>query len=272
MTDAAHTRPLAVVMGAGGMGYAVAHRLGRQHRIALVDIDPRRAAQAAADLGASGVVVTPLCCDVTVRASVAALADDIAAMGGWTALAHVVGLSPSMGSFAQILEVNLGGAQRVCDELLRAARPGAAAVFISSIAGHTAPAEGHLRSLLASPLADGWLAAMCNALGDDASPATAYQLSKLGLIMMCRREAAAYARLGARLVSVSPGLIDTPMGRREQAQQPQRAGLASRIPLGREGDMAEIADVVAFLVSAGAAYVTGTDLIVDGGLTGTYEE
>ena len=251
------------------MGLALALRLGQDHRILLVDIDKDRATHAAAELAASGIDAIPFYCDVTLRASVNALADEIAVHGGWTALAHVVGLSPSMGNFQQILEVNLAGAHRVCREVLRAARPGAAAVFISSIAGHSAEADDRLRSLLASPLADGWLASMAHALGDTTSPEQAYQLSKLGVILMCRREAANYARRGARLVSVSPGLIDTPMGRLEQANLPQRAELALRIPLEREGTMAEIADVVAFLVSPGAAYITGTDLTVDGGLTGT---
>ena len=251
------------------MGLAVAHRLGQDHRILLVDIDNDRASRGATELAASGIEARVCACDVTSQTSVQALADKVGELGGWMALAHVVGLSPSMGSFQQILDVNLTGAERVCSELLHTALPGAAAVFISSIAGHSAQADEHLRSLLSTPLRNGWLAGMAQTLGDTASPEQAYQLSKLGLILMCQREATHYARHGARLVSVSPGLIDTPMGRREQTNQPQRAGLAARIPLGREGSMAEIANVVAFLVSPDAAYVTGVDLIVDGGLTGS---
>ena len=104
-------RPLAVVIGAGGMGLAVARRLGQVHRILLVDIDKDRAAQAATELAASGIEASACTCDVTSQASVQALADEIAGLGGWTALAHVVGLSPSMGNFQQILEVNLVGAR-----------------------------------------------------------------------------------------------------------------------------------------------------------------
>jgi NAD(P)-dependent dehydrogenase (short-subunit alcohol dehydrogenase family) len=268
MTENSHKRPVAVIMGAGGMGLAVARRLGQDHRILLVDINHKRAAQGVAELTASGIDALACSCDVTVQASVQTLAQKITGLGGWNALAHVVGLSPSMGSFEQILNVNLLGAQYVCDELLHAARPGAAAVCISSIAGHSAQADEQLRAMLAAPRVEGWLASMVQALGEAATPERAYQLSKLGLIMMCQREAAHYARHRARLVSLSPGLIDTPMGRREQVKQLRRADLAAQIPLGREGTMAEIADVVAFLVSPAAAYVTGVDLIVDGGLTG----
>jgi len=258
--------PIAVVIGAGGMGLAVARRLGQDHRIILADIDETRLAEAVADLGATGLDAQAMRCDITDQASVEALASALGGIGGWTALAHVAGLSPSMGDARRIFEVNLAGAARVCGGLLPAARPGAAAVFISSVAGHSAVAGDRRRSLLAQPLAPDWQQAMAEAFGEAASPALAYQLSKLGMIMLCQREALAYARRGARIVSLSPGLIDTPMGQREAANLPQRAELAARIPLGRQGTMAEIADVVAFLVSPGAGYITGTDLLVDGGV------
>ncbi len=96
----------------------------------------------------------------------------------------------------------------------------------------------------------------------------AYSLSKLALNRLVRRRAAAWGERGARIVSISPGLIDTPMGALEdqRSSTDAKARLRSRRPLKRDGSMADIADAVEFLISARASYITGTDLLVDGGL------
>ena len=97
--------------------------------------------------------------------------------------------------------------------------------------------------------------------------AKAYQLSKAALVRMCRDRAAAWGARGARIVSLSPGLIATPMGALEFAAQPEKRRLLPLTPLGREGTMVEIADAVEFLLSDRASFITGIDLLVDGGIS-----
>lgn len=97
----------------------------------------------------------------------------------------------------------------------------------------------------------------------------AYSWAKWGVRRLVEREAAAWGARRARICSVSPGIIDTPMGRLELDNQPMTPVMVEHIPLGRQGSPAEVAEVVPFLLSDAAAYVTGTDVLVDGGVVPT---
>jgi NAD(P)-dependent dehydrogenase (short-subunit alcohol dehydrogenase family) len=258
--------PLAVVVGAGGMGMAVARRLGERYRVLLADIDAARLDQRVAMLCDEGHDARPQACDITDPGSVAALAAAAAARGPMRVLAHVAGLSPSMADWRTIMRVNLCGATLVADALEPLARPGTAAVFIASLAGHMAPPAAAILDLIDAPLAPGFLDRLEVACGGAVSTTLAYQLSKIALIRLCARRAAAWGARGARIVSLSPGLIATPMGALEFERQPFKYDLLAKTPLQREGTMLEIADAVDFLASDRASFISGTDLLVDGGI------
>jgi len=117
--------PLAVVIGAGGMGMAVARRLSQRHRILIADIDGVRVGTAASNLRSEGGDVTSIECDVTNRAAVAELSNKVKELGGFRALAHVAGLSPSASDFTTIVRVNLTGPALVTEALLPLASTGA---------------------------------------------------------------------------------------------------------------------------------------------------
>ena len=127
---------LAVVIGAGTMGMAVARRMAQRHRVLLADLRGDHAEVQAAAMRAEGCDVRAIACDVTDPAAVAALAARVAELGGLGVLAHVAGLSPSLGDYTTIMRVNLGGVALVAEALLPLARPGSAAVLISSLAAH----------------------------------------------------------------------------------------------------------------------------------------
>jgi NAD(P)-dependent dehydrogenase (short-subunit alcohol dehydrogenase family) len=258
--------PLAVVVGAGGMGMAVARRLGERHRLLLADREQAHLQGMVATLGHEGHDASGIGCDVTDHAAVAALARRATELGPLRVLAHVVGLSPSMADFRTIMTVNLLGAARVAEAMLPVATQGTAAIFISSLAGHRPAPADRIVALLDEPLRPGFLDALASALGEPATPGLAYQYSKWALIRMCQRRAAAWGRQRARIVSLSPGLIATPMGALEFERQPMKYDLLAATPLGREGTLLEIADAVEFLASDRASFVTGTDLLVDGGV------
>lgn len=259
---------LAVVIGAGGLGTAVARRLMRDRRLLLVDVDGERAAAVSRDLGGA---VVPMQCDVTSPSAVQSLAETVAALGGLDVLAHVAGLSPVAGNFDRIVRVNLVGPALVTTAMLPHVKPGAAAVLISSLAanlgGIPAAVIPALRDHADAHDLPARLRSLLDPGCDDAN--TAYRLSKYGLLMLARRLARAWGERGTRILSLSPGLIATPMGVRESATNPAKRKLFEASPSGREGRIEEIVDVIEFLVSARASFISGTDILVDGGLAGT---
>ncbi|CAN7357624.1 SDR family oxidoreductase [Phenylobacterium sp. LjRoot225] len=260
--------PLAVVVSAGGMGMAAARRLSQRHRVLVADVDEALARSAAETLCAEGGDTVSFACDITQAAEVDQLCERVAQLGGFRVLAHVAGLSPSMGDFRSIMRVNLLGAIAVAEGLRPHAPVGGAAVLISSLAGHNANLSPAVTSLLRQPGERHFIEKLAAELGDEVTPGLAYVLSKWALMAYVRRQARPWGERGARIVSLSPGLIATPQGAREFVHSPGKMALFERLPLGREGTMLEIADAIEFLASDRASFISGTDLLVDGGLLG----
>lgn len=103
-------------------------------------------------------------------------------------------------------------------------------------------------------------------------PDAAYGLSKLGVQLLVENRAENWGEKGARIVSLSPGIVNTQMGQQEASQQEEMAAMLERTPIQRQGEPTEIANVVAFLISDAASYITGTDILVDGGTTANTKE
>lgn len=258
--------PLAVIVGAGGMGMAVARRIGQTHRLLLADRDFAHLERCLDTLEQEGHDARIMPCDVTKADDVAALGDRALEAGPVQSLAHVVGLSVAAADFEAILSVNLVGAALMADRFRAILRPGGCGLFISSSAAHMRPAPDDLLPLLDAPLQDGLVDSLKAARADAADAGDAYFLSKVALNRFCRREAPAWGRLGLRIISLSPGLIATPMGAEAYKHSPVKQRMFDAIPIAREGTMLEIANVAAFLLSDQASYISGTDILVDGGL------
>lgn len=258
--------PTAVVVGAGGLGMAVARRLGLDHRLLIADRDAAHVEQHCAELRAQGYDASAIACDVTRPADITALAEAASAHGRVRTLAHVVGLSPAARDFSAIMAVNLVGAAGVAEAFLTVLEHGGAGVFISSSAAHMQDPAPGLLPLLDDPLQPDFIAALAERLGGDADANRAYALSKAALNRMCRRLAPVWGRQGLRIVSLSPGLIASPQGAESYKHSAGKMALLEAAPLGRECSMLEITGVVAFLASDQASYITGTDILVDGGL------
>ena len=259
-------QPLAVVVGAGGMSMAIARRLGDVHRLFICDLDAVLVERSVTALRAEGHDVCGQVCDVTDETSVRTLAAAAAELGQVKTLLHVVGLSPSMADGATILAVNLLGAALVADRFLDLAVAGSVAVFIASLAGHTPDVTPEVIAELDDPLAPDLRGRVERGLEGGLTAGSAYSLSKLGVIRMCRRHALQWGRRGARILSVSPGLINSPQGASGYAVHPEKVQLVQMTPLAREGTMIEITDAIEFLVSDRASFISGIDLLVDGGL------
>ena len=169
-------------------------RLAERHRVIVADIDNSRLAAVIPMLIAEGHDVAPLACDVTDLASLAKVAERIAAEGGLRTLAYVLGLSPSMGTWRRIMNVNLVAAARTAEAMAPHMPPGGAAVFVSSLAGHSCSDEPAAYPILDDPLGADFFTRFEALFGPEPDGKTAYQRSKQGLMRMCRRLAAAGAR------------------------------------------------------------------------------
>jgi NAD(P)-dependent dehydrogenase (short-subunit alcohol dehydrogenase family) len=207
-----------------------------------------------------------LTCDVTDPVAVGRLVEEVRSLGPFRALVHAAGLSPTMADPARIVEVNLLGTVRLLDAFEPLVTSGSAAVCFSSSAGHI-PLEllgPELSALIRDPRAEGFLERAAALLND---PGLAYSWSKKGVQLEAAKAAVVWGRrAGGRVVSVSPGLIDTPMGRREFEHQPIMKSMLDNTPLHRFGAANEVAAVVAFLLSEQASFVSGIDVLVDGAL------
>jgi NAD(P)-dependent dehydrogenase (short-subunit alcohol dehydrogenase family) len=175
-----------------------------------------------------------------------------------------------MAGARRVLEVDLVGTElllQACGDLIE---PGSAAVcFASSAAYAVAPfVDDTMEALLREPLAPDFLDRATAMVGGDSG--FAYGLAKVGVIRAAARAAVRWGPRGARCNSLSPGLIDTPMGRQELEQQPVMKDMLEQTPLGRLGRAEEVAEVATMLVSPAASFVSGIDVLVDGGqLQGT---
>ena len=254
------------------MGRACARRLGAQGVQLLTDVAAEPLEEAARELREEGLRVETQLCDVSDEASVRKLAERAQSLGPLRGIAHTAGISPTMASWRRIVEVDLVGTARLLRAFLPLAQRGTAAVCIASTAGHLAgtPLAAQVTAL-DDPLHEdliGRLAPVIHAAPDEVRAGIGYALAKYGVIRLCQREATAWGAVGARLVSLSPGIIRTPMGEQEFARQPMMATMVERTPLRRMGTPEEIAAAVDFLLGPAASFITGCDLLVDGGVTG----
>jgi NAD(P)-dependent dehydrogenase (short-subunit alcohol dehydrogenase family) len=262
-----------IVTGAArGMGAACAARLADMVDVLLlVDRNESSLAAQADGLAAAKTRadVEPFVLDVKDAAGIARLFARASELGPLRAVAHAAGISPTMADWRGIVAINLVGTALLVDACRALAQPGTAVVCFSSVAALLAlgPDDLPADAVLDDPLATDFLEALRDAAGPEIEdPGMAYTWSKRGVHRLVRREAVPFGQMGARICSVTPGIIDTPMGRQEAAARDTNDMLVGLSAVKREGSAEEVAAGAAFLLSDEASFITGIDLPVDGGV------
>lgn len=262
-----------VVIGPGSIGQAIARRVSAGKHVVLADLKQENADAAARILFDAGFEVTATVVDIASRESVQALVQTATAIGEISGVILAAGVSPSQAPVATILRVDLYGTALVLEEFGNVIAKGGSAVVIASQSGHRLPALSveQNKALATTPVEE--LLALPMLQADQISdPLHAYQISKRGNSLRVMAEAVRWGKRGARVNTISPGIIFTPLAR-DELSGPRGPGYQRMIDLsaaGRGGTPDEVGAVGALLMGPEGTFITGSDFLMDGGVTAAY--
>jgi NAD(P)-dependent dehydrogenase (short-subunit alcohol dehydrogenase family) len=262
-----------VVIGAGQIGQAIARRVSVGKQVVLADMRAENASAAAEVMSNAGYDVSVAIVDVSSREAVRALVAKATGLGSVTGVIHAAGVSPSQASPATILKVDLYGTALVLEEFGNVIARGGSGVVISSQSGHRLPALGvEQNTALATTPVEQLLALPFLQLDQVKDSLHAYQLSKRGNSLRVMAEAVRWGKLGARDNTISPGIVMTPLAK-DELNGPRGAGYRRMIEgsaAGRAGTPDEVGAVGALLMGPDGGFITGSDFLMDGGVTAAY--
>ena len=264
-------KSVVVLVGSGSIGQAIARRVGAGRHVVLADIRLEAAESAAKLLEDAGFETSAVTADLSSRDSLLALIDHARSFGPIANVINAAGVSPSQAPVETILKVDLYGTSVLLEEFGKVIADGGSGVVISSQSGHRLPAlpEEQNAALATAPteelLALPFLASITDTL-------KAYQYSKRCNVLRVAGEACKWARRGATVNSISPGIIITPLAN-DELHGPRGDGyrrMIAGMPARRAGTPDEVGDLAAFLMSSRGRWITGADFLIDGGCTASY--
>lgn len=262
-----------VVIGVGSIGQAIARRVSAGKKVLLADLRQEVADAAAKTLSDAGFDVTSATVDVSSRPSVEALVRQAAALGEVVGVIHAAGVSPSQASPETILRVDLYGTALVLEQFGNVIARGGSCVVIASQSGHRLPplSVAQNNALATTPVEE-LLNLPFLQPGQVTDSLHAYQLSKRGNSLRVMAEAVRWGKRGARVNTISPGIIITPLAN-DELKGPRGAGYRRMIEVsaaGRAGTPDEVGTVGALLMGPDGAFISGSDILMDGGVTAAY--
>ena len=262
-----------VVIGAGSIGQAIVRRVSAGKIVLLADIREENAEHAARTLTDAGFNVTTATVDVSSRVSVHALVETAETLGDVWGVIHAAGVSPSQASPEIILKVDLYGTALVLEEFGNVIARGGSGIVIASQSGHRLPSlTAEQNAALATTPAEELLNLPMVQAGQIKDSLHAYQISKRGNSLRVMAEAVRWGKRGARVNTISPGIIMTPLAN-DEFKGPRGPGYRRMLDIsaaGRAGTPDEVGNVGALLMGPDGAFITGSDFLMDGGVTAAY--
>ena len=262
-----------VVIGAGSIGQAIVRRVAAGKHVLLADIKQENADTAAKILIDAGFNVTTATVDVSSRPSVHALVETATQLGEVSGVIHAAGVSPSQAPPETILKVDLYGTALVLEEFGNVIGRGGSGIVIASQSGHRLPPlSTEQNNLLATTPVDDLLGLPMLQPDQIKDSLHAYQISKRGNSLRVMAEAVRWGKRGGRVNTISPGIIITPLAN-DELKGPRGPGYRRMIEIsaaGRAGTPDEVGTVGALLMGPDGAFITGSDFLMDGGVTASY--
>lgn len=262
-----------VVIGAGSIGQAIARRVSAGKHVLLTDLKKENADAAAKTFSEAGFEVTATVVDISSRQSIQDLIKKATAIGSVSGLIHAAGVSPSQAAPATILHVDLYGTAVILEQFGNVIARGGSGVVIASQSGHRLAAlTPEQDKALATTPAEELLSLSFLQPDVVTDSLNAYQLSKRGNSLRVKAEAVRWGKKGARINTISPGIIMTPLAK-DELKGPRGEGYRRMIegcPAGRAGTPDEVGVVGALLMGPDGAFITGSDFLMDGGVTASW--
>ena len=264
-------KSVVVLVGSGSIGQAIARRVGAGRHVVLADIRLEAAESAAKLLEDAGFETSAVTADLSSRDSLLALIDHARSFGPIANVINAAGVSPSQAPVETILKVDLYGTSVLLEEFGKAIAEGGSGVVISSQSGHRLPAlpEDQNAALATAPTEELLKLPFIASITDTLK---AYQYSKRCNVLRVMGEAPKWARRGATVNSISPGIIITPLAN-DELRGPRGDGyrrMIAGMPARRAGTPDEVGDLAEFLMSSRGRWITGADFLIDGGCTASY--
>ena len=266
-----NNKQVSVLMGAGSIGLAIIRRVSAGKHIVLADYSQQNAELAATTLENAGFECSVLRCDLGSKEDIMRLVEYATAKGPVTNVVCAAGMSPSQAAVEDILRVDLYGTAVLLEEFGKVIADGGSGIVISSQSGHRLPAlsEEQNRALALTPCDELLDIPFIKEITDTLK---AYQYSKRCNVLRVAMEATRWGRRGATVNSISPGIIITPLAN-DELHGPRKEGYLRMIegmPARRAGTPDEVGDLAEFLMSSRGRFISGADLLIDGGCTASY--
>ncbi|AUX71555.1 SDR family oxidoreductase [Erwinia pyrifoliae] len=262
-----------VVIGAGSIGQAIVRRVSQRKTVLLADLRPENTESAARVLRDAGFVISTTAVDVSSRESIQQLVKTATTTGSVKGVIHAAGVSPSQASPETILKVDLYGTAVVLEEFGQVIAEGGSGIVVASQSGHRLPplSVEQNEALAVTPSEELLTLAFLKETAYTDS-LLAYQYSKRGNALRVMAEAVKWGKRGARVNTISPGIIYTPLAN-DELSGPRGAGYRNMLelsPAGRGGTPDEVAALAALLMGPEGGFITGSDFLMDGGVTASY--
>lgn len=266
-------KDIIIWMGAGQIGLAIVRRIASGKKIVIGDRSLVNARAAADALNGSGFDAVALEADLSSRESILSLISEACKYGDIRYLVNSAGVSPSQASIETILKVDLYGTAVLLEEVGKVIVSGGSGVTVSSQSGYRMPAlTPEADRLLATTPAEELLALEMLRPENIRDTLHAYQMAKRCNVKRVMAEAVKWGERGARLNSLSPGIIVTPLAI-DEFNGPRGGfykNMFAKCPVGRPGTADEVAHVAELLLEDKGAFITGSDFLIDGGATASY--